>query len=566
MTSGFSDPIIGAGGALVYPSIHSPDYNPLAGTGWTINKDGSATFYSVSIPGFAGGVKATFSATEPPSPNVGDLWYNTGNGLQLSQWNGTSWVLYQIGTNAIAGGAVTASLVAPGDTTNPNPYFAGGDTSNWFAFNGGFLGAVQTTGGFSYPWAGEITAAPASSFPGISGPSFPANAGDPAQINGWFNANADVFFSVAYYNSSGGFLSNTSTTITADPGVWQYAALVGTVPAGAVSAGISVGFNSGSTTGTESAQCTGLTVLTKVAGGLIEAGTVTAAQIMAGTITASLIAANTITAAQLDATDVIANVIDGATITGNTINGAVFNGTNWIENALGSFFYSGTPANGNLVVSITASQGTDGFGNTFYSGLTIYGPSGAAIGLNPGSGGTNVSIIMIPGVTPSPQSGCAVLFANNSGELIVIDGTDAATYATQRRSLVLGSNSGSLTSLANIFQSSVGVRTYRIHAQLYVNATSGAQFTCAFALPGGTGTGELGYTISRATTFVGAVAGTANASVGVAVSLGTASGYVVQLDGTCTPAGSGTFSFQAGSLTGTGLVVAAGSLIDIMPV
>lgn len=43
---GFNNPIIGGGGALVYPSIHSPDYVPGV-SGWSINKDGSAEFNSI---------------------------------------------------------------------------------------------------------------------------------------------------------------------------------------------------------------------------------------------------------------------------------------------------------------------------------------------------------------------------------------------------------------------------------------------------------------------------------------------------------------------------------------
>jgi hypothetical protein len=41
--SGFGNPIIGGGGGLAYPSIHSPNYVP-GNTGWTINKDGSVEF------------------------------------------------------------------------------------------------------------------------------------------------------------------------------------------------------------------------------------------------------------------------------------------------------------------------------------------------------------------------------------------------------------------------------------------------------------------------------------------------------------------------------------------
>lgn len=56
--TGFSDPIIGGDGALVYPSIHSPDYLPGV-SGWTINKDGSAEFSDVTVRGEFDSVSST---------------------------------------------------------------------------------------------------------------------------------------------------------------------------------------------------------------------------------------------------------------------------------------------------------------------------------------------------------------------------------------------------------------------------------------------------------------------------------------------------------------------------
>ena len=41
--TGFSNPLVGGGGALVYPSIHSPNY-VLGVSGWSINKNGTAQF------------------------------------------------------------------------------------------------------------------------------------------------------------------------------------------------------------------------------------------------------------------------------------------------------------------------------------------------------------------------------------------------------------------------------------------------------------------------------------------------------------------------------------------
>jgi hypothetical protein len=53
-----------------------------------------------------------------------------------------------------------------------------------------------------------------------------------------------------------------------------------------------------------------------------------------------------------------------------TIRGTFF-GTNFIVNSKGVFFYSGAPANGNLVISLAGVAGTDSFGNVYPQGLNI---------------------------------------------------------------------------------------------------------------------------------------------------------------------------------------------------
>lgn len=49
--SGFSNPLVGGGGSLVYPSIHSPNFNQATQTGWSIDKNGNAFFYGVTTSG-----------------------------------------------------------------------------------------------------------------------------------------------------------------------------------------------------------------------------------------------------------------------------------------------------------------------------------------------------------------------------------------------------------------------------------------------------------------------------------------------------------------------------------
>lgn len=68
------------------------------------------------------GATVTFSPTAPtvPAPNVGDLWYNTSNGNQVSQWNGGAWLPYLFGTGGIANNAITNALLANNSVANGN--------------------------------------------------------------------------------------------------------------------------------------------------------------------------------------------------------------------------------------------------------------------------------------------------------------------------------------------------------------------------------------------------------------------------------------------------------------
>jgi hypothetical protein len=107
----FSHDVAGGQGNLIITSLKSPNYVHGV-SGWAVNKDGSAEFQDVVLPEGSGGAVVTFAASAPSSPNTGDLWYNTADGLEVSQWNGSAWVAYQIGTGAIANAAITVSQLA----------------------------------------------------------------------------------------------------------------------------------------------------------------------------------------------------------------------------------------------------------------------------------------------------------------------------------------------------------------------------------------------------------------------------------------------------------------------
>jgi hypothetical protein len=85
-----------------------------------------------------------------------------------------------------------------------------------------------------------------------------------------------------------------------------------------------------------------------------------------GSITGTTITGNTISGGTISGT-----TISGTTITGGTITGSTFDGTRFIIDSAGMFFYTGTPASGNLFFSLASSAGTDGFGNAYPYGIGV---------------------------------------------------------------------------------------------------------------------------------------------------------------------------------------------------
>lgn len=89
---------------------------------------------------------------------------------------------------------------------------------------------------------------------------------------------------------------------------------------------------------------------------------------------------------------ITAGTITGTVITGSTINGGTFNGANWIENDNGMFLYSGTPASGNLLASLSPASGTDAYGNGFQIGLYVYGSAGSYVSLIEAGSTANIQL------------------------------------------------------------------------------------------------------------------------------------------------------------------------------
>jgi hypothetical protein len=293
-----------------------------------------------------------------------------------------------------------------------------------------------------------------------------------------------------------------------------------------------------------------------------------------------------------------------------TIRG-VFKGNNFVINSLGEFFYSGTPAFGNLILANVPDFVTDdGHGNQVpFPGTNIYNTSNNTLTvINGGSTdyftfateagpfipSANMSYVsstgtlllqalaanlveispavMLPsGPTPSSSAGNSVLYSNPNGQLNVIDGLDQTSYATERRSLVFNSSQTSSTTFTTVTGLSSAVstgRTYRFEAQVcWIADQSAGQV--AFRFNGPTTVAPtlasfvtLSLGVSFTPTPVG-LAGTSNP--GLTMTGGQA--YVTKISGTITTTANGTFSIQIANVTaGDTFHIVAATFLDLMPV
>lgn len=134
-----------------------------------------------------------------------------------------------------------------------------------------------------------------------------------------------------------------------------------------------------------------------------------------------------------------------------TVRGTFF-GINYIISSIGAFFYSSSPALGNLIASITASTGTEGFGNHYGQGINSYVTIGGkiyAISLNQTGGPSSNAGLSIATLTSPPNSPAGVFGDSSSttADIIVTSGKKASSdtaalilmFSAQLAGLVNGS-------------------------------------------------------------------------------------------------------------------------------
>jgi hypothetical protein len=209
---GFNNPIIGGGGALVYPSIHSPDY-AAGSAGWSINKDGTAEFNNVVIRnGQIVSGTAFYYNTSPPT--AGSLVASTG--------------VINNGTDAYGNAYLKGTTQY--FKSSPTLFFAvsmqQGNLSNYYATSA--AGPWNNIGFFTADASNNLEIASATNLAVFSGTTISA-LDDTLGFTCW---------PVASQNAGG---SDTTTTLTADTTMFIFNVIAGHSYRFEINGGISTG-------------------------------------------------------------------------------------------------------------------------------------------------------------------------------------------------------------------------------------------------------------------------------------------------------------------------------------
>jgi hypothetical protein len=246
-----------------------------------------------------------------------------------------------------------------------------------------------------------------------------------------------------------------------------------------------------------------------------------------GSITGTTITGNTISG----------GTISGTTITGTTISGSTFDGSDFVIDSSGAFFYSGTPANGNLIASIASAGGTDGFGNTYLAGVVSYD----------NANGNTVELVNGTVELADGADSTIATLTNNTGYANFTSTADGNEYDMGRLSVDIPAGTINSSTVPFVLSAiPVGIQEYGFHGWvLYANSVAAG--VGKFELTG-PGTSQCNYWFRNNTITAGTI--TATGAILAALSTSFAggnvntAGQILEFWGTVTFTGAGTFTLE----------------------
>lgn len=548
--NGWGNPVIG-GTVLRIPAIQSPNYVHNV-SGWAIFKDGSAEFNSITIPTGSGGSTIFVQGTTPTANHVNDLWVDTANANQILTWNGSAWVANQLGTAAIASGAITASLIAANTITAAQ--LAAGIIYAGIVNGTTITGATIVADGTN----GEVLAYTGTPALGNLLASISGAGGTDAQGNTFKQG-------IYLYGSNGSFAglfnSGQAGIDLVPPGALAHLTSDATVFAKSLNAGAAneqtfVAISSGKESSrndaavqvfSDSADGTLAATVTFEFGGNIYATITTAAMTIFGiplTITNQTIPAINLTPTTNS------HVTNSPQLQAQLLN------ANTASEQLLAVLTSGKESSLDDAALQLFSKPANGATN----GRAVF-EFGGNVTFQTGDDGT----ILFGQSTPPQSSGNAVLYGTGNGNLQVVDGLDGQTYGTQRRTLKTNSDTPCAASPGTtIFSSTVGVRSYVVRGMMVVSiSTAAQQFSINIAPP--SGTGKPVCSIMRAGVLISMTDFNLNSltAIGGAATLAVGSRYVVQFETIMNVTGAGTFNIIVAGTNANDLTVLQHSYVSI---
>lgn len=156
---------------------------------------------------------------------------------------------------------------------------------------------------------------------------------------------------------------------------------------------------------------------------------------------------------------------DGSAEFNNLTIRGTFNGTDFVMDSSGLFFYNGTPEAGNLILALAPAAGSDQFGNNYSQGLTV-GAAGSEEQIVMGVLGTAPTMYFLSGIATALNNAALMLNITGAGtaahDSLVIKSSDDTAHKDYVAANWNGnSNDGTAaTSLSLAYVNALGAATF----------------------------------------------------------------------------------------------------------
>jgi hypothetical protein len=398
---------------------------PTVGENWYISQVSGVWNFAAFVGSSASQLATQFGTPGPPGPA------------------GTPGAPGAPGATGPQGPPGVSSASGAGNVLSLNPYLINGSLTGWQGYGGTLTASEEPPGPFT--WSAKIVASGTSDF-GLQGNAenvFTVTTGSSYLVSGWIYVNGGdnpfCEIGVNWLGTNGTLITTDLTDVSVESNTWTPVSAVVTTSDGAVLTGQpKCGVSVSSGTGMQ-VYIAGLLVLPDIPGGLIQTGTITAAQIAAGTIVAGIVDGTLIEGATLQA-----GGNGGSEIVINPSINTSFNVTTAIAGILqGAEEYISTDAAetvAGLMGAILLGTGSAAKMSTVLSS-PIGASSGAAMLLEAeNDGGTDTPVITFGTIT-SPDEGITVTFT----PIMTIGPFYLLIYAGDSGQVTVTSTSGSGT-------------------------------------------------------------------------------------------------------------------------